>query len=299
MLARAQLLLGDNKSASVLAEPYINDDSQRVGALEILARSLIGQENYIAANPHIDALINAAPTTGLGEYWRGVSLRQQGDVLGAEASFKQAFDLNYKDKAGLGLMGLYLSEGRLDDLVNIADFFMASEDTVRRTVGTTYKAAAAAANKEYLSAAQRYEEAVALKPEMVAYYLQAADNYIKAKAFDSAEGILNRASIQAPENIYVAFKLAYTAEQADQLDKAEERYRNLIRSEPQWALPQLNLASILATHKNKLDEAYKLASSAYRLNPDWAEAVELYRTLGEQLRSNMSGNTVSSGKAES
>jgi len=299
MLARAQLLLEDNKRAFDLAQPLINDDLHRVGSLEIVARSLIAQEQFIAAESYIESLISSAPTTGLGEYWLGVSRRDQGDLAGAEKSFKQAFALNYKDKAGLGLMGLYLSQGRLDDIDELAKWFLSSDDAVRKTVGTTYMAAAAAGKRDYLTAAQRYEEAVELVPEMIAYYLQAADNYIKARAFDSAEIILSRAEAKAPTNIYVAFKLAYAAEQADQIDTAEKRYRTLILREPQWALPQLNLASILSKQENQLDEAYKFASSAYRLNPDWPEAVELYRDLGEQVRTNAVPTSPAAEKVES
>jgi tetratricopeptide (TPR) repeat protein len=118
------------------------------------------------------------------------------------------------------------------------------------------------------AAAAAYAAAAQTDAARAAYALTAADLYMALERWDDARAVLEAAARRHAENRYVAFKRALLAQRSGAAEEARQRYRALLDATPDWALPMLNLAELLAADP----EALALAERAARLSPEWAAA---------------------------
>jgi tetratricopeptide (TPR) repeat protein len=99
--------------------------------------------------------------------------------------------------------------------------------------------------------------------------LLTADLLTHEARFDDALALLENAAARHPSNRIVEFKQAYALQLAGSVDLAKTRYQALLRNDPDWALPMLNLSEIVAQQAANPEYALVLATRVTALSPDW------------------------------
>ena len=125
-----------------------------------------------------------------------------------------------------------------------------------------------------------FDKALALRPEFVGALLGRGDALLALGKADGALATYRRAASLAPGSAVPIAKRAQALERLKRPDEAEAAYREAIKLEPTHTLVLNNLAFLLASRKQRLDEALGLAQRATTLDPARADHFD---TLGVVL----------------
>jgi predicted Zn-dependent protease len=266
--AWAALLAGDTARAAALAETLVGDDAHRAAALEMLGRAALRAGRPARAAAYFDALAAASPDAAAGPYWRGVAAARAGDLDAAAAHLRLARERRPDPRIESALLDVLLQREDWPAAEALARDVAGSADAVTRARGQAYLGGVLRARGHLEAAAAAYVEAAGTDPVRAAYALAGSDLLMALARWDAARALLAGAAMRHPDNRYVSFKRALLAQRAGWRDEAEERYRALLATTPDWALPLVNLSELLGA----TPEAVDLAQRAAELAPDWLDA---------------------------
>jgi tetratricopeptide (TPR) repeat protein len=266
--ARAALLRGDQARATALAESILDDDEHRTAALEVLGRAALRADRPALAAERFAALAAAAPEAAAGPYWQGVIAARAGELGTAEEHLRLALARRTDPRIESALLQVLIQRQDWPEAMALADEVATAGDARTRARGEALRGDVLRAQDDLPAAAAAYAAAAAADPARAAYALSAADLYMMLERWDAARAVLATAAGRHADNRYVAFKRALLAQRSGAAAEAERRYRALLDQTPDWALPMVNLAELLATDP----EALALAERAARLAPEWPAA---------------------------
>ena len=214
------------------------------------------------------------PAESEARYLKGVDLFQQGKNAEAEQAFREALELNPKNtRALMGQVEVMVADKRPKEAVDL----LQSEVTkypdrvdLRMALGN-----ASVRAEQYDTAISAYQEVLPqLKEDPQAQadlYLRIGETYRRKGDYQSAIGNLKQAQAMQPDSVTVAGTLAMTLEADGQRSAAEERYRGVLKLDPNNAVAMNNLAYLLSENGGDLDEAMSLALQARKSQPDMTE----------------------------
>ncbi|WP_295883791.1 tetratricopeptide repeat protein [uncultured Thiohalocapsa sp.] len=271
--ARAALLAGEEERVVAYARPLLDDPDHRSAALEVLGRAALRTADTTRAADYFAELAAAAPQAAVGRYWQGVTAARAGDLAGAEAHLRAAYDQRPDPRIEAALMDVLLARSDWQAALALARTLTDAEDAATRARGQAYLGGVLRAQGDAAAAAAAYADAAATDPARAAYALAAADLFMGLERWEEADRLLAAAGARHPDNRYVAFKRALLAQRAGRADEAAQRYRALLADTPGWALPMVNLSELLAADPAAADaEALDLAERAASLTPEWSDA---------------------------
>jgi cellulose synthase operon protein C len=266
--ARAALLAGDDERARALASALEDDPEHRAAALEVSGRAALAADDFDGAAAQFRALAEALPEAAVGSYWQGVTAARAGDLAAAEALLREAYRRRADPRIEAALMDVLMQRADWSAADALATAVAASSDAATRARGLAYRGGLLEAQGELAPAAAAYAEAASADPRRAPYALAAADLLMAQSRWDDARAVLATAAAQHPDNRYIAFKRALLAQRAGAHEEAEQRYRDLLVTSADWALPLVNLSELL----DDTAEALTLAERAAALAPDWPDA---------------------------
>jgi tetratricopeptide (TPR) repeat protein len=266
--ARAALLAGDGERAVALADALKDDPEHRAAALEVAGRAALAAEDFDAAAADFRALAQALPQAAVGPYWQGVAAARAGDLGAAEPLLREAYRRRADPRIEAALMDVLMQRADWSAASALATQIAAADDAATRARGLAYQGGLLEAQGKPEPAASAYREAASTDPQRAPYALAAADLLMAQARWDDAREVLAAAATRHPDNRYIAFKRALLAHRAGAAEEAQQRYRDLLATSADWALPMVNLSALLA----ETPEALRLAERAATLAPDWPDA---------------------------
>jgi tetratricopeptide (TPR) repeat protein len=233
-------------------------------ACAVVGGSLMAQDKPAAVQP---AESNA-------RYLKGVNLFQQGKYTEAEQAFREALELNPKNtQALMGQVEVMVADKRPQEAVELLQGEVTKYPEridLRMALGN-----AAVRAEQYDAALPAYQEVLPrLKEDPQAQadlYLRIGETYRRKGDYQNAISNLKQAQAIQPDGVTIAGTLAMALDADGQRDAAEERYRGVLKLDPNNAVAMNNLAYLLSENDGDLDEAMSLAQQARKSQPDLTE----------------------------
>jgi Flp pilus assembly protein TadD len=113
--------------------------------------------------------------------------------------------------------------------------------------------------------------------------LRLGETYRRKGDLTNAAAALGRARELLPANPAVAGTLGLVLDQTGKFSEAEKAYRAALELDPENPTTLNNLAFLLATHSDRLDEALSLAQRCHAASPDSADFSDTLATVHEKL----------------
>jgi len=284
-LGSALFSAGQYEKAMGQVREHLKSDLHWFAAKEITARSLLGLGQYEEAQVFFDELLTHALDTDRGRLlmWGGMAARESGDQLRAEQYFEFSFEKEGFAESGIRLIELYIEQQRWLSATQTATWFTRQETSDQKAIGEAYLGAVEIAQDNHKGAAERFLNAVKLTPDNVILYLRAADSFLAANLTPQAEKVLVEALEVRPNHPMVELRLSDVSVKEGKSELAIQRLNTLITKQPKWALPKYKLALILAKDDKSLEEAYRVASAAFELQPNAVLVEALVQELKQRV----------------
>ena len=272
VLARAALLDGDGARAARLAEPLAEDTIYRGAALEVLGRVALSAGDLEQAGQHFAALAALDPHAAGGPYWLGITAYAAGDLDAAVRRLREAHSRRADPRIDAALLDVFIAQRDWEAAETLARRGIDSSDAAARARGWSWLGDVRAAREQAADAADAYGEAMTAEPAEPRHALAAARQLVTLERWDEARQVLEAALRRHPSDRYLAFEGALVAQLSGDAADAERRYRALLETAPDWALPLVNLSELLAADPAGVPEALGLAERAAAAAPDWIDA---------------------------
>ncbi|HVS27421.1 MAG TPA: tetratricopeptide repeat protein [Burkholderiales bacterium] len=232
------------------------------------ARLLVAEKNYPQARKEFQQLMADFPKNADVSLAVGLLSMQLNDYDAAEANFKQALSLNYKDQDSVRfyLGQVYEERKRYDEAqrwygsVGPGELYISAHTRYANMLGKQGKLAQA---REYLH--QLEPQDLQQKMQIVlaeAQLLRDAGRY--QEAFD----LLGRTLEKNPNYPDLLYDYAMAAEKLNRLDVLEDNLLKLIKLKPDYAHAYNALGYTLADRNERLSEAVEFIRQALQLAPE-------------------------------
>lgn len=232
-----------------------------------LGRELAGERKLAEAREQFRAVEKLAPTDPQPPYAVGLLALQMEDYADAEAAFKRALDLNYRDASAIYLSLGQAAEGqkKYDEAIGYYGK-VDSNDWVRAQL----KIATLVARQQGLAAGREYLQKMEPRsPDDRIQMVQVEAQLLRdAKQWKETFDMLSAAVKEYPDSYEVLYDRAMAAEKLDRLDVAEADLRRVIKMKPDYAHAYNALGYTLAEKTNRLAEAKTLIEQAVKLSPE-------------------------------
>jgi Flp pilus assembly protein TadD len=246
---------------------------------------------YEAARRHLEEAVGLQNDHGGAHYELGVTLVQLRDERGAQEQLERSIQLGFAEpEARFELAKVLRSLGESEAAQHQLDLYQqASQARSKATLAATK---AAQGNAEFDSgnaqkAVALYREALEDNPEdaVIAYKLGLA---LDKTGDTDAERVSLEQAVRIDPNLALAQnQLGYLASRNGDNASAEEHFRLALRAAPDYTQAWVSLAATLGM-ESRFKEALEAVSTALRLDPHNAEALQLRRDLtasqGQQPR---------------
>jgi tetratricopeptide (TPR) repeat protein len=231
------------------------------------ARELATAKQYVAAREQFREVARLSPQDAQVAYAIGLLALQIEDYDDAEASFKRALALKYKDENAvfLSLGQVYESRKQVDEAIKWYAKVDAGDE-----VRAKLKIATLIARQQGLAAGRQYLNGVeARTTEDRISLLQVEAQLLRdAREFKEGYELLNAALEEFPDSYELLYDRAMAAERLDRLDVVEADLKRVIAMKPDYAHAYNALGYTLAEKTDRLSEAMALIQQAVKLSPD-------------------------------
>ena len=231
------------------------------------ARELATAKKYAMARDQVREVARRAPEDAQVAYAIGLLALQIEDFDDAEAAFKRALELKYKDENAvyLSLGQVFESKKQVEEAIKwYAKVEAGDEVRAKLKIATLIaKQQGLAAGREYLNGVdtRTTEDRIAL--------LQVEAQLLRdAREFKQSYELLNTALDEFPDSYELLYDRAMAAERLDRLDIVEKDLKRVISMKPDYAHAYNALGYTLAEKTNRLAEAMTLIQQAVKLAPD-------------------------------
>jgi tetratricopeptide (TPR) repeat protein len=232
------------------------------------ARLLIAGKQLKEARDQYQVMLNEAPTNPDIVVTMGLLSLQMNEFDQAEASFKRALELKYRDADSLHfyLGQVYEERKQYDDAmkqysaVTAGEQYVAAQARYAFLLGRQNKVAEA---REYL------QNVKVTTDEQRALLIQAEAQLLReAKDYQASFEVLNKALQVHPDQPDLLYDSAMAAEKLDRIDVVESNLRKLIALKPDHAQAYNALGYTLADRTDRFKEAKQYIEKALALSPD-------------------------------
>jgi tetratricopeptide (TPR) repeat protein len=267
---QAALIARDFETAENLALRLVDNPITQASALEVLGRVALAQRQLNMAMIWFVKLTEIEGAESLGHYWQGITYFQKNDNVRAIKALTTALELDNDMRSAAALLDVLIDEGELDEAEVLARQYIVAAGGAGRSLGWAWLGGVERARGNADLSIQAYQKALLEVPGRLPLMLITADLLIDEARFDEALVLLKTAKARHSNNRIVEFKIAYALQLAGSIELAKTHYQVLLRNDPDWALPMLNLSEILAQQAMTRDYALALATRVTVLSPDWA-----------------------------
>ena len=232
-----------------------------------LGRELAGERKLVEAREQFRAVEKLAAGDPQPPYAVGLLSLQIEDYADAEAAFKRALDLGYRDASAIYLSLGQAAEGQKKFDEAIAYYGKVdSNDWVRAQL----KIATLVARQQGLAAGREYLQKMEPRsPDDRIQMIQVEAQLLRdAKQWKETFDMLSAAVKEYPDSYEVLYDRAMAAERLDRLAVAESDLRRVIKMKPDYAHAYNALGYTLAEKTNRLAEAKALIEQAVKLSPE-------------------------------
>jgi tetratricopeptide (TPR) repeat protein len=232
------------------------------------ARLLIAGKQLKAAREQYQLMLNETPTNPDIVVTMGLLSLQMNDYDQAEASFKRAMELKYRDVESLHfyLGQVYEERKQYEEAmreyaaVTAGEQYVAAQARYAFLLGRQNKVAEA---REYLQNVKTSTD------EQKALLVQAEAQLLReAKDYQGSYDVLNKALQSHPDQPDLLYDSAMAAEKLDRIDLVETNLRKLIALKPDYAQAYNALGYTLADRTDRFKEAKQYIEKALTLSPD-------------------------------
>jgi tetratricopeptide (TPR) repeat protein len=232
------------------------------------ARLLIAGKQLKEARDQYQIMLNDTPANPDIVVTMGLLSLQMNDLDAAEASFKRALELKYRDQDGVHfyLGQVYEERKQYDEAMKHysavagGEQYVAAQARYAFLLGRQNKVAEA---REYLQNVKTTTE------EQRALLIQAEAQLLReAKDYQGSYDVLSKALQAHPEQPDLLYDSAMAAEKLDRLDVVESNLRKLIALKPDHAQAYNALGYTLADRTDRYKEAKQFIEKALTLSPD-------------------------------
>jgi tetratricopeptide (TPR) repeat protein len=232
------------------------------------ARLLIAAKQLKEAREQYQIMLNDTPSNPDIVVTMGLLSLQMNELDAAEASFKRALELKYRDVDSLHfyLGQVYEERKQYDEAmkhysaVNAGEQYVAAQARYAFLLGRQNKVAEA---REYLQNVKTTTD------EQKALLIQAEAQLLReAKDFQASYDVLNKALAAHPDQPDLLYDSAMAAEKVDRIDVVETNLRKLITLKPDHAQAYNALGYTLADRTDRFKEAKQFIEKALTLSPD-------------------------------
>jgi tetratricopeptide (TPR) repeat protein len=231
------------------------------------ARELATTKQYAAARDQFREVARLSPEDAQVAYAIGLLALQIEDYADAEASFKRALELKYKDENAiyLSLGQVYESRKQVDEAIRWYARVDAGDE-----VRAKLKIATLIAKQQGLAAGRDYLNGVETRTTEDRISLLQVDAQLlrEAREFKQCYELLNTALEEFPDSYELLYDRAMAAERLDRLDVVESDLKRVIAMKPDYAHAYNALGYTLAEKTDRLAEAMTLIQQAVKLSPD-------------------------------
>jgi tetratricopeptide (TPR) repeat protein len=269
VLSRAALVARDYEAAAAAAMRGVDNPSTRASALEVLGRVALAQQRPDEAIIFFMKLAEINATESIGYYWLGIAYFQQHKNKRAITALTTALELDNSVRIAAALLDVLLVGGELNQAESLARRYIGAAEGSDRSLGWAWLGGVERARGNAGLSINAYQQALLEAPDRLPLMLLTADLLTHEARFDDALALLENAAARHPSNRIVEFKQAYALQLAGSVDLAKTRYQALLRNDPDWALPMLNLSEIVAQQAANPEYALVLATRVTALSPDW------------------------------
>ncbi len=232
------------------------------------ARLLVAEKRIDPARREFQRIEQEAPNNADVAVTIGLLSLQMSDFDTAEAKFKRALDLNYRDADALRYyLGQVAEERkRYDEALGWYGKVVAGEQVV--PAAARYAFILARQNK--LAEARNYLQRVEVQNAQQRTQLTQAEAQVlrEAKAYQESFDLLGSALDKQPDHPDLLYDYAMAAERLDRLDVLEAKLKRLIQLKPDHAQAYNALGYTLADRNIRLKEAREFIEKALKLAPD-------------------------------
>jgi tetratricopeptide (TPR) repeat protein len=246
-------------------ESYPNSQDVRLA----YATALVNAKQLAEAKQQFDLIVQAKPNDPNIQVTLGLLSIQLEDSATAEASFKHALDLGYKDADQL-----YFYLGQITEQTQREEEAQQWYDAVpaesRFYFETQVKLALLQGRKGQVDeAVKRLQNLPGLNTDQLGISIQTQANILsQANRYQEAYDLLEQGVQTLPSNSGIIYDYAMTAERLQHFDVMERELRKLILIKPDFAQAYNALGYTLADRNERLDEAQKLIEKALALTPN-------------------------------
>jgi tetratricopeptide (TPR) repeat protein len=269
ILSRAALVARDFETAENLAGLIVDNPMTQASALEVLGRVALAQQQPARAIVSFIKLTGIEGMEVIGHYWLGIAYFRQNDNARAMTALTTAFELDNSVRIAAALLDVLLDEGCLERAEALARVYTVAAERADRSLGWAWLGGVERARGNISLSIQAYQKALLEAPSRLPLMLMTADLLIIETRFDDALALLEIAAARHPDNRIVEFKQAYALQRAGSIELAKTHYQALLRNDPDWALPMLNLSEILAQQATTQIYALALATRVTAVSPEW------------------------------
>ncbi|MGH8750258.1 MAG: tetratricopeptide repeat protein [Burkholderiales bacterium] len=257
-----------NARALEYLHDYLNSHSQAKDVRLNYARLLVAEKNFPQARQEFQKLTADFPRNPDVSLAVGLLSMQLNDYDAAEANFKQALKLNYKDQ----------------DSVR---FYLGQVFEERKRYGEAQKWYASIGPGElYISAQARYASMLSKQgrldeargvlhkleprdlPQRIQIVLADAQLLRDAGHYQEAFNLLGQTLDKNPDYPDLLYDYAMAAEKLNRIDILEQNLRKLIKIKPDYAHAYNALGYTLADRNERLREAVEFIQQALKLSPE-------------------------------
>ena len=268
-LLQAQILQKNPQDALGFYQDFLQSYPNSPDVRLAFAKALIDAKELTEAKQQFDVLIKAKPDDANMQVTLGLLSIQLEDSATAEACFKKALELGYKEADQL-----YYYLGQITEQTQREEEALQWYDAVtidsRFYFETQVRIALVQAHKGLADdALKRLQELPNLNPEQLGISIQTQANILaQANRNQEAYDLLEKGIQTLPGNYSLIYDYAMTAERLQRYDVMEKELRKLIMIKPDYAQAYNALGYTLADRNERLDEAQKLIEKALALTPD-------------------------------
>ena len=262
-LARIYIEDGATETALKIAEEARRVDPTSGTAQLAHARVLLLQRDFKRAEPIVRSMAANYPQSAQAQALLGAWYLLKNEPKPARAAFERASALNARlPEAIAGLVRLDVAEGRIADAKTRVDREVKTETSpdMLMVAAATYMAAGAAADAE-----TTLKRVIEIAPTNMDAYTMLGRLYLAQNKTAPAE---QRQPGSPPPTLGEATMAALMAQVRGEQAAARERYQKILQTNPRAPVAANNLAWLYASAGENLEEAERLARTAYEEMPN-------------------------------
>jgi tetratricopeptide (TPR) repeat protein len=268
-LLQGQILQAQPEEALTFYREFLQSYPKSQDVRLAFARALVNEKQLTEAKEQFDLIIQAKPDDPNIQVTLGLLSIELEDPVTAEACFKRALELGYKETDQLYFYLGQITEQTKREAEALQWYDAITSDS-RFYFETQVRVALIQGSKGQVDeAVKRLQGLPNLNADQLGISIQTQANLLsQANRNQEAYDILEQGVESLPSNSGLIYDYAMTAERLQRYDVMESELRKLILIKPDFAQAYNALGYTLADRNERLDEAQKLIEKALTLTPD-------------------------------